>query len=444
MMPGRGTRLSPLTQRLFGIKPLLPTLIRPAEGAPFLHGAAASLWTWTLVVHHLERLGFEGVAWKWGDEPQVPARALARLDRDLSDVDAVRFGAETTVTEDLARSKEWLLADPASGRLLRQVRRRPRADLLRAFGIDDPRREARALVHVGSPAFSTAFLDAAEEAFGDAAGWIDVDGYLFEALTLDDRSWEEETERDAGLRALLADHPDFPERVRALAAGVEARRGRPPVVAVVDVGEGLYWGDVGQLAAARRSLLEVTRPGEEGAFARRLAGLDAVQPDAHGNLVAGESRVPGDGSVCDSVILDSVVEGPALVRGAVIVRSEIGRARVGPGSVVLESTVGRLDAAPRAFAFRAVAADASVPEDGVLTHIPADPAEPARGLESWRADAREDIGRAALQERPAFGNPASFAAKFAQMRCRDVRPAVVEEAINQQFRRPIREALGRS
>ena len=47
----------------------------------------------------------------------------------------------------------------------------------------DPKGPVRALVHVGSPAFSHLFLEEAARVFGDLPGVLDVDGYLFEALT---------------------------------------------------------------------------------------------------------------------------------------------------------------------------------------------------------------------------------------------------------------------
>ena len=72
---------------------------------------------------------------------------------DLSETDAVRFGSEVIVTEDLANQKEWLVRDPATGELRMQVRRRPRAELLQRFGIEDHGQEVKALVHIGSPAF---------------------------------------------------------------------------------------------------------------------------------------------------------------------------------------------------------------------------------------------------------------------------------------------------
>jgi hypothetical protein len=89
MLPGKGTRLSPITQRLHGIKPFMPMLVRQGRDGCWLNTAAASLYTWTLLAHHLQRMGFRGIAWKWGDEPQITAHRLAEMNLDLSRANAV-------------------------------------------------------------------------------------------------------------------------------------------------------------------------------------------------------------------------------------------------------------------------------------------------------------------------------------------------------------------
>ena len=43
MLPGKGTRLSPITQRLHGIKPFMPVLVRQGRDGHWLNTAAASL-----------------------------------------------------------------------------------------------------------------------------------------------------------------------------------------------------------------------------------------------------------------------------------------------------------------------------------------------------------------------------------------------------------------
>ncbi len=422
MLPGKGTRMSPLTQRLRGIKPLMPVPIRPStadpgQAGPWLDAATASLHSWVLVTHTLERLGFRGVAWKWGDEPQIPARVLAELDRDLSEVDAVRFGADVEVDDDLARNKEWLGVDPASHELTIQVRRRPLAELRERLGAR-PDQPLRAQVNLGSPAFSHRFLAHADRWFGDCADWLDVDGYLFEALTHDAPSWAAEIARDQELRALLERVPDFYTRARGLRATLEAERGHPLRVAVIDFGSALHWCDVGQLGKTREAFAAlVSATGETGEFARVLAGLAAIEPDRWGNRIAGQSTIPDDGSIRDCVIVDASI-GSGHAQQAVILRSAIGQARLGPGSVAIDCKVDQLELGPNALAFGSQIADLSVCAGWVHTSIPADPQIDAGPLESWWADSQENPGARDNYEQVVWGNPASFAAKFEQMRRR--------------------------
>lgn len=434
MLPGKGTRASPLTQRLHGIKPLLPMPMRVEgpDGPRWLDGATASLWSWTLVAHTLERAGFSGLACKWGDEPQIPAHALADFRGDLRGVDAVRFGARSRVTEDLARNKEWLHVDERTGDLIVQVHRRPRAQLVAWFGRDPSEAEVHAHVHTGSPAFSHRFLRHAHAVFGDVEGWLDVDGYLFEALTQDADAWAGEVERDAGLRAVLDGCPDFYARARELRRRIEAERGHPLRIAVIDLGEALYWGDIGQARKARDVYAILTAPGPEGAFARSLAGI-TDGPDRHGNWTAGDVQIPDDGRVRDSVILDSRVEGSAVeIEGAVVARSQLGDAVLAPGSVSVDARATSLILEAGAFAYASVAVGGAVggflrvPAQFVHTSIPADPRDPAGGLESWFADLRVDLGAEAHYAQPRWGNPTSLAAKFEQVRQRELSPAEVD------------------
>ncbi|MCA9686863.1 MAG: hypothetical protein KC457_32155 [Myxococcales bacterium] len=277
--------------------------------------------------------------------------------------------------------------------------------------------EPRALVHTGSPAFSHAFLRAAAEVFAGLPGWLDVDGYLFEALTHDESAWAAERERDAGLRALLDGCPDFYQRVRRLRQRLEQQRGHALRIAVIDLGTELHWGDVGQLDKARSVYAALTEPGAAGDFARALAALDAVGPDRFGNRCLGAVGVPDDGSVRDCVIVDSVL-GRGHARGAVVVRSRLERFALAPGAVALECRVRGLRLDPRALAFASIADVLRVPADHVHTSIAADmqAAEPV--WQSWFADARVNPGAGEFYDRPCWGNPGSFAEKFIQSRYR--------------------------
>jgi hypothetical protein len=441
MLPGQGTRLSPITQRLHGIKPFMPMLVRQGPEGHWLNTAAASLYTWTLVAHHLQRMGFRGIAWKWGDEPQIASLQLSDVNLDLSQADAVRFGAEVEITEDLAESKEWLLRDPTSGELIMQVRRRSRAELLQRFDIVDRGQLVKALVHTGSPAFSYAFLEEAERLFGDLEGWIDVDGYLFEALIFDADGWQNELSRDAGLQQLVAERPDYWERVQKLKRRLEERRGHPLVIKVVDLGENLYWGDIGQLAKARQALWAVAAPTMEGDFARCLAAIDHVAPDRFGNRIVGDSSLPNDSHVRNSVIIDTKIHGKADMDGAVMVASDFGNVVVRNGGVAVGCTVGDLDLGKDGFAFMSVQQNLKVPEYHVCTSIPLDPVDLTRGQQNWFADIRKDLSRGTNYTEPQPENPDSFEAKFQQMRQRQVPPDEIEREIDVRFREPIKQRL---
>jgi hypothetical protein len=437
MLPGKGTRLGPVTARLHGIKPLFPMPVQAAgpDGSVWLDGAAASLWCWTLLCWTLERQGFRGLAWKWGDEVQIAGRSLSSIDYDLSDVDAIRFGATAALSDDLAQNKEWLLVDSDSGELRVQLRRRPLAELRqRIRAHEQTGRTLESLVHIGSPAFSHLFLRHAEQVFADFEGWIDVDGYLFEALTHEPDDWTAEVERDPGLRELLEQCPYFYERVTELRRRIEADRGHSLRIVVLDFGGDPYWGDIGQLGKARDVWAALAQPGDAGEFARLLAGIDRVTPDEHGNLLVGNSAVPGDGSVRGCVVIDSLID-RGLAESAVIVRSSLGVAGFEPGAVAIDCHVDALRLGRESFAFGSIGDYLRVPDEHAHTSIVDDPRSAVPKIESWFADMRVDLGNAKFHEQPRWGNPTSFAKKFAQMRQREVDPATIDARVAELARR---------
>ena len=481
MIPGKGTRLSPITQRLFGIKPFMEMLIRcrlPKSNGenetfgPWLSGAAASLYSWTLVAHHLERMGFRGIAWKWGDEPQVAAKSLSGLNLDLSKADAVRFASELVVDEDLSKNKEWFARDPKTGNMM-QIHRRERAellDILGSFGYDMSGMHPKALGHIGSPAFSYLFLEEAEKIFGSyTTSWMDVDGYLFETLTQPKDLWELDLARDrkkseeetrkacakdshappvyVGLAEVVHLFPSFYEDVQTLKAAVEARRGHPFVFEVIDFGDELYWGDIGQLQKARRAMHEVQEQTQEGDMARRLAAMERIEPDRFGNRLVGNSCIPMDGTVRNSVLIDTTVLGPADIEGSVLVNSQLGQVRIDEGSVVFGSTVRSLSMGKESFSYMSIADTLDIPHGFVHTSIAQDPERIELGLEDWWAplEVSYNPGKGTnytstqhfrIQGRTLM-NPASFERKFQQMRQRTLSPHDIEAKIDSLFREKI-------
>ncbi|MGD2278656.1 MAG: hypothetical protein PVH45_01010 [Candidatus Omnitrophota bacterium] len=443
MYPGKGTRMSPLTQRLHGIKPFFPMLIREDKGGDWLTGAAASLYTCNHVAYHLKRMGFSGMIWKWGDEPQIAATRLKDLDWNLSYVDFVRFGSTEVITENLAQNKEWFKVDERNN-LIVQVRRRPRKDLLKKLGLEDTP-DASAIVHIGSPAFSYLFLEEAVKIFGDWQGWVDVDGYLCDALTLNEKGWKEELELkadDPDLRQLLEDHPEFYSACQKLKQNISARRnGRPLQIKVVDFGNDLYWGDIGQLAKARQSIHAITQKGDDGDFARVLAGLYEVKPDDFGNTVVGDCVYPKDGGVRNSVLIDARFYGSCKIDNSVIIQSDLANAEVMGESVVYDSTALGLKMDERAFSFKSIGENIKIERDGVHTNMPVDLRNIGKGLEDWNADSRQNVGSAENYKEVRFGNPRTFEEQQRIMRQREIKPDRIETEIDEKFRKPLLERM---
>lgn len=528
MMPGKGTRMSPYTQAEYGIKPFTLMLIRADKKSPWLNGATASLYSWNLVASVLKRLGFRGIAWKWGDEPQIASNSLMELAKrgvDMSSTDIVRFGSDVPVTDDLAENKEWLSADK-NGNLTGWARRRPRTALLERLGVPNTP-DARAMVHIGSPAFSYVLIEEASQVFKNVPKdkWLDVDGYFIEGLTYTKAMWDAdyknemqkavlgllrkyyrkndtidpdkvarkikltpaefravlaelakdpavvkevtpgnyaavcgeckpemtEAQREAlkfsepGMHEVLSNVPNFYELCQELRERVNTRRGRPadaPLeIKVVDFGSELYWGDIGQLKKAREALYQVALNTPKGLLARELAAIDDIYPDEFGNLVVGDCVYPKDGSVRNSVLIDTKLYGDVKVNGAVIVESDIGNANIAPGAVAAQVTALSLTMGKDSFAYKSVVDVLDLKAEWAHTSMPRDPQNPAAGIESWLADMSKDVGSAEYYQKPQFGNPRSFAEQQDVMRQRKVAPQAIEKAISENFRQPMVERM---
>ncbi|MDH3664012.1 MAG: hypothetical protein OEU92_29035, partial [Alphaproteobacteria bacterium] len=206
-------------------------------------------------------------------------------------------------------------------------------------------------------------------------------------------------------------------------------------------GEHLYWGDIGQLAKARRALWAVAALTVEGNFARCLAAIDHVAPDPFGNRIVGDSTLPSDGHMRNSVVINSKIHGKADIDGAVLVASELGDVVMRGGGVAFGCTVDDLDLGEEGLAFMSIQQRLKVPAHHVHTSIPVDPCDLSQGQQNWFADARRDPGRCTNYTELQCRNPDSFAAKFQQMRQRKVPFDEIERGIDERFRQPIRRLL---
>jgi DNA-binding protein Fis len=351
-------------------------------------------------------------------------------------------------------------ADPENS--YRQESRSSRDQLLSDLGLPTEG-EQKAYVNIGSPAFSNVFIEEAVKVFAGLDGRIDVDGYLFQALTWDSETWE--TRKQAQLRTgkdemrqldalcLSQKQKTFHQLAQDLRRNINKIRGRPltaPLnIQVVDFGEDFYWGDTHQLRQARQTLSQVNnRANEEGEFARELAGIDGIQPDKYNNIVVGNSLVPQDGSVQNCVIINTRIYGSApgkpRINGAVLVDSDIGIAgsKIEKGAVAYGCTVENLILGRNAYARSSIGELIKVADETAHVSVPTDRGDIAAGLEEWRADMTvEDLGSPAYYQQKLPENPGSFQDKYAQVRQSPVPQETVDREVEKLFRKPIRDKL---
>jgi len=451
MITGEGSRLGPLTPSLNGIKPFMPMLIRTSKDGRWLSSAEASLYTWVLVTNHLNRMKFDGTAWKWADEPQIPSADLGKLNMDLSNTDIVRFSSMTPVTDDLANSKEWIMADK-EGNLTHWVHRGSRETVLDDLEIDDTP-DAEALAHIGSPAFSHRFMRIGREVFAGLPEklWLHVDGYLTEGLLMPDDLWTVQAETNPGIQAVLARCPDFRERCQELKRRVEKEKGAPLEIKVIDFGKDFYWGDIGTVPKARESLFKVAETGPEGDFARRLAKIDHIEPDEWGNIIVGDCLYPKDGSVRNSVLINTKIYGHADINAGVLVDCNLGSVIMGRRSVAFGSTVVNLTMGDRAFSFRSVSESLTILDAMVHTSMPKDPENVEKGLDDWWAETEGvfvaggdpylNLGDDQWYKHKRFNNPRSLEKQQRIMKQRKILPQGIEKAIQTKFVNPLIEGM---
>ncbi|MCK5796576.1 MAG: hypothetical protein KAI47_05310, partial [Deltaproteobacteria bacterium] len=194
-----------------------------------------------------------------------------------------------------------------------------------------------------------------------------------------------------------------------------------------------------QLDKARQAFSTVTQDDEAGDFARRLALINTVAPDAHGNRIVGTCQLPQDTRLRDSVIINSTIDSLGDVRGAVIVDSDLGHLDAAPGAVAVACHAANLSLGAESFAFRSIALDKPLALNArtVHTSIPKDPTHVDTGLEDYRFSLDADPGAKPTYDTPQSDNPASFATLFARMRQRDVSPDAIEASLDARYPRKL-------
>jgi mannose-6-phosphate isomerase class I len=434
---GEGTRVSPWTEAEGGQKASLRTFVRaaPARARATLGTGELALRHFATVESHLRRSGFDGVVVKWGDEVLVAGRDLSGADPRLAGADVVRFVARRPLTAASAQHKDWIALD-ADGRVTRFVPRRPLAAMqaLAAEGCFEERDGAlHGWVNLGSVALSRPLLDVLLEAFeaevadvgADRRRRPDLDPQLFTALTVaalpdEERraaAWARACRESEAVRALRRNLPDVLQRLRAALERFEKRQGRAPVLRALDLGRP-YWGDAGQHRSLFDLFAALRQAGEAGVVARALAGLG--EPDAEGNVRAGDTRLGPGVRVRGSVLIDAHVQ-DGCVEDSVLVGTRCGTLDA-RGALDVESVAADLRLEPRAGSYRLLAAEpvALGPGERVTTVVFPEGAVDLRVHED--TDLRD---RAASYDVPILGNPLSFREAHARAAAAD--PAALED-----------------
>jgi len=456
---GDGTRSTPFTETDGAQKPAIATFVpaTPAPGARFLSMVELALRYFVPVQQFLRRSGFDGLVVKWGDEVQIPTRALLGADPLFDNADIVRFVSLREVTADEAKNKDWVGVNER-GQITAFIPRRPIQEMEALANRGLLQRRAGKLwggVNLGSIAVSRALLDCLLAEFrcevNDAracrADRPALDPEFFAALTLaviEDpqqraEEWQRAATECAELRVLQARIPNLIFRLRRAILNLADRQGRPLKMVAMDFGD-QYWGDIGQHTKIHDFYLALNETGPAGDVARAMAGLDSRR-DERGNLIV-NSVVSPDVQVSNSVLINATLTGRGAVERSVLIGTRAGNVRIRQGFDVM-STVVDLSIEPRGGTYKAVA----------RTPVHAAPAErlttlflPSLGPQIFRVKEDTDLkDKAANYDRPIGGNPLSFRQAHVEMgtvdaevleKCRREAESVVLESLQRLVAQP--------
>lgn len=384
MVFGQGKRFSPFTQALGNRKPAFLTPLKSSRGGHYLNTADVACATSALLYEHLQSHGFCGLLIKWGDEAIIPGKIWPTTGNQYRQVDAVRFVWLTEPNEELAREKDWILIDAASGLMKFQYSRQALDSLnerMNAWGDA----QHRTGVNLGSLAISYPFLEVAQEVFGEDAAssdrWLDWDPYVWIALFCPTvAEWRSELAHEerlgrTGIREIEGRYPDFYVKVQAMRQGLEERMGRPLAIATLDFGQP-YWMDWGLHISLRKTLESLTEDSDEGRTAREIFQLPQER-DRNQNIIL-RSELPPQADIRNSVIIDTVITDPeTVIHKGVVVAGRHRRLTMPHGGSALFCAGDHFSfTGAHGIAFRSVGGEVVVPTGGrhttlYLAHGPA-------------------------------------------------------------------------
>ena len=381
MLFGRGERMSPYTQVEGNRKPAIGVGRGLGGNLGATTAIEEALHFFAPIATCLKIRGFRGILDKWGDETQIPSIDLSNAENEpsLEETDVLKVVSVIKITDELAQEKDWVVFDEA-GNMVAQLSRNNKEVLieqLRALGIQ-PRADGEyyAGVSLGPVGISYDVLDIAEEVFvqdiEQDGVYFDFDPYLLMALSMSGEGtgaeWDAAVAADTKLQGFAENYQqltgtDFFEKVQRVRELFLERRGRELNLKVFDLGENVYWADIGQHKAMRTKFMALNDDGPEGVIAKQIEGIGAVKRDANGNILINSTIAPG-----------------VNVRNAVIINSElIGEGDV-VGGVVKDSTLHN-PAIDHAFCVSSTRANVTLkPQSGIYKSIGAEPLTLEEGM----------------------------------------------------------------
>jgi len=364
MLFGRGERISPFGQIEGDRKPAIASTAARMDIGGTKQPVTAieeALEYFAPVAVYLERRGFRGILDKWGDETEIASIDLSKLPEDgesLADNDVIKVVSVLEITDELAKQKDWVVFDEA-GNMVAQLSRNKKDVLigqLKALGIK-PRADGRfyAGVSLGPVAVSYDVLDIANEVFDDEIErekvYFDFDPYLLMALAMrgDEAKWnaaKEALKDKKDFQELLVMVPDFWVKVNRISRIFSEKYERSLNLKILNLGDKVYWADIGQHQAMRVKYMALNDRGPQGLIARTIEGIDSAR-DENGNIIAGDSYVSPDVTVRNSVIINATIVGSGTIEGSVIKDSKLNDVDIKDAFAVKSVRSGNTTLAPQ-------------------------------------------------------------------------------------------------
>ena len=334
MLFGRGERMSPFTQIEGDLKPAIVVSSQSIGSGTYLTAIEEALFYFVPVVNYLERRGFRGFLDKWGDETEIASIDLSKTPetgKEFSQYDVIKCVSLVNITEELAKQKDWVISDDDDNvsAILPRNEKSILISQLKQLGIKPHKNGGYyAGVSLGPIAVSYDVLDIAVEVFDNEIYRqginIDFDPYFVMALSINNKNlhvWEEAEKTDKGLINLLSKVPDFYLKVQRIKEIFKDRYNRKLRFKVINLGNAVFWADIGQHRTMREKYMSLNENSERGKIAQKLENIE-IKRDTCGNIII-NSHINNKIRVKNSIIINSSLTGEGSIEKSIIKDSRI-------------------------------------------------------------------------------------------------------------------------